>query len=339
MASLHRDPRGRSPYWFVAYRGGDGIRTLKSTKEIDFLGATIVAQMMVRVAEEERRQDTTKEVLNGIVQDTLRRLGIETKPEPTCRQWLEQWLANERGSVSAVSYAKYSLVIRQFLVSLGSRSNLKLSQIGEQDVIRFRDRLLSEGRISKTVNTTVRNLLKRPFTVAVQSGIISKNPVALVRALRGQAASKAVFTLEQVQALLSVAEGDWRGLVLCGFYLGGRISDMANLRWSNIDLDRGVIRFTQSKTGKEIQVPIHDDLKSWLRTHRNSITAVFPTLEGRQTGGTNGLSHGFAKLLREAGIQREEIRERSGEKGRVVYGLSCHALRHTCNSLLANSGV
>jgi hypothetical protein len=54
MASLHKDPRGRSPYWFVAYRRGDGVRTLKSTKETDVHRANIVAHMMIRVAEEER---------------------------------------------------------------------------------------------------------------------------------------------------------------------------------------------------------------------------------------------------------------------------------------------
>jgi hypothetical protein len=61
--SLHKDSRGRSPYWFVAYRRGDGIRTFKSTKERDLNRAKIVAQMFYRIAEEERRKDTTKDLL------------------------------------------------------------------------------------------------------------------------------------------------------------------------------------------------------------------------------------------------------------------------------------
>ena len=43
-------------------------------------------------------------------------------------------------------------------------------------------------------------------------------------------------------------------------------------QWSNVDLDRGVITFTQSKTQKEVQIPIHPDLGQWLRTNRTSIT-------------------------------------------------------------------
>ena len=91
MASLHKDPHGRSPFWYVAYRRGDGIRTLKSTRERDLHRAQLVAHGMVRVAEEEFRKDTTKSLLNGIVADTLRRLGIETKPEPKVTEFLNQW--------------------------------------------------------------------------------------------------------------------------------------------------------------------------------------------------------------------------------------------------------
>jgi integrase len=32
-------------------------------------------------------------------------------------------------------------------------------------------------------------------------------------------------------ALLSAAEGDWRGVILVGFYCGMRLNDACNLRW------------------------------------------------------------------------------------------------------------
>jgi integrase len=275
MASLHKDPYGRSPYLYVAYRRGDGVRAFKSTKETDPHRASIVAHMMVRVAEEENRRDTTKTLLNGIVQDTLRRLGIESKPEPTIRGFLEQWLQNEKGSVSEISYAKYDLVIRQFLESLGGRAGTKISQVNEADIIKFRDHLQKEGKTPKTINQVVRRLLKRPFKMALAQGLISMNPVATVRALKSKAANKACFTLEQVQSLLSVAKGDWEGLILGGFYSGQRLSDLARLRWSNVDLDRGCITLTTSKTQREMEIPIHDCLKSWLQTHKVDSTWVF----------------------------------------------------------------
>ena len=37
-------------------------------------------------------------------------------------------------------------------------------------------------------------------------------------------------------ALLSTADGDWRGVILVGFYCGMRLNDACNLRWRDIDL-------------------------------------------------------------------------------------------------------
>jgi integrase len=160
--------------------------------------------------------------------------------------------------------------------------------------------------------------------------------------LRGKPATKEVFTLAQIEALLSVSTGDWHGLILAGFFSAAGLSDLAKLKWSNVDFDKGehgCITFLQSKTQKMVLVPLHLSLSTWLRTHRNDSQWIFPTLCDRCTGGSAGLSHAFAVLLREAGIEREEIRERSGEKGRKVFALGFHSLRHTMNSILANEGV
>ena len=100
-----------------------------------------------------------------------------------------------------------------------------------------------------------------------------------------------------------------------------------------------MITFTQAKTGRTVQIPIHPNLSEWLKTQRNGSQWVFPTLADKTPGGTTGLSQNFAKLMKAAGIEREEIRERQGIKGRVVHALSYHSLRHTMNSILANEGV
>jgi hypothetical protein len=35
MASVHKDPRARSPYWYCAFYGPEGRRLFRSTKETD----------------------------------------------------------------------------------------------------------------------------------------------------------------------------------------------------------------------------------------------------------------------------------------------------------------
>ncbi|HEX3444784.1 MAG TPA: hypothetical protein VHS80_08695, partial [Chthoniobacterales bacterium] len=64
---------------------------------------------------------------------------------------------------------------------------------------------------------------RRPFKVALEEGIIDRNPVGAVRQLRGVTAEKGTFTPDQVQKLVAAARGDWKGLILAGFYTGARL--------------------------------------------------------------------------------------------------------------------
>ena len=43
MASVHKDPRGKSPYWFVSYRTLDRKQRFRSTKETDRTKAEAIA--------------------------------------------------------------------------------------------------------------------------------------------------------------------------------------------------------------------------------------------------------------------------------------------------------
>lgn len=342
MASLHKDPRGRSPCWYCAYRLGDGRRTMRSTGEVDRKRAKVKCECFERIAEEEARGAVSRDLLERIVNDTLYRLGHEPVQAPTVREFLETWLVGERGAVAPLTHSRYSQVVRDFLASLGSRADSKLTTIREADVLRYRDWLLSGGRSPQTVNNSIREILKRPFKIAVESGLLDRNPVALVRMLKGTKATKGTFSPEQISQLLSTLEGDWKGLTLAGWYTGARLGDLSRLRWSSVDLDEHTISFTQGKTGNVVKIPIHPELEAWLRANPGRAAAgafVFSTLCNRPLNGYTGLSSTFTRLVRKAGIEAPPIRERGGEHGRTVSSLSFHSLRHSFNSALANHGV
>jgi integrase len=149
--------------------------------------------------------------------------------------------------------------------------------------------------------------------------------------------------------LVEAAEGDWKGLIISAYYTGGRLSDLARLTWSNIDLSQNkkVIRFMQKKTkGKtpksKVEIPIHEALEEYLLSGPTSgalNVPVFPELHGKSGSGKSGLSTAFKRIMAKAGIDAGVIRERSGAAGRCVSALSFHSLRHSFNSALANAGV
>jgi integrase len=80
-------------------------------------------------------------------------------------------------------------------------------------------------------------VLKRAFKVAIDEGLISRNPCAMLRPIRDTGkVEKGTFSSEQISQLVEEAEGDWKGLILAGYFTRGRLSDLARLKWRNVDL-------------------------------------------------------------------------------------------------------
>jgi integrase len=240
--------------------------------------------------------------------------------------------------------------VADFLSGIGPVANQRLEAVTSEHVLKHREQLESEGRAPATVNFTVKRVLKRAFKAAIDEGIITRNPCATVRLIKDRGkVDKHVFSPEQVSKLIEAAEGDWKGLIISAYYTGGRLSDLARLTWSNIDLspNKKVIRFMQKKTkGKtpkaKVEIPIHEALEEYLLSgpiSDASNTPVFPELHGEPGSGKSGLSMAFKRIMAKAGIDAGVIRERIGAAGRSVSALSFHSLRHSFNSALANAGV
>jgi integrase len=258
------------------------------------------------------------------------------------REWLERWLKTEQGAVAQSTHERYSQIVRDFLLFLDTRAELRLEGLTTDDFLAYRDHLLRTGRSERTVNQTVRKILKRPFQAAWQEGILTRNPVAGVRHLRQKSAEKGTFTPGQITQLLRCAEGDWPGLILAGYYTGARLGDLARLKWESIDLAERSIAFTQKKTGAKIKVPIHAELLDYflsLSVPDDGRKPLFPKLYKMPGPGKSGLSMSFKRLMARAGIEEGIARQKKGDAGRNVSRLSFHSLRHSFTSALANAGV
>ena len=83
MASLHRDPRGKSPFWYCAFTDGDGKRHFRSTKEAKRKKAQAVRDGWQRAAELARKGLLTQvqalkvvsEIYEGVNQEPLNSAG------------------------------------------------------------------------------------------------------------------------------------------------------------------------------------------------------------------------------------------------------------------------
>jgi integrase len=212
-----------------------------------------------------RAGEITEAQLRKVLSSTLQRVTGKAIHAPTIAEWLNDWIKAREGTAAPSTLRKYRQVVGDFLRHLERRADSKLEAITPADFVSFRDFLLEGGRTPQTVNQLVRKVLAAPFTLAVKLGQIPANPLVAIAPLRTIAAQKGVFTSEQVAALVAAAEGDWKGVILAGYYTGARLQDVTNLQWSSVDLDQRMITFRAQKTGTKILVTIHSDLEDYLR--------------------------------------------------------------------------
>jgi integrase len=313
MSSVHRDNRGKTPYWIGAFTDEFGRRRKRSTETTDKHQAKTIVEGWQKAVDEARGGRLTEIKARQIVNEILERTTGRKLYAPTAQGYFEDWLRKEQGTISDHSQQKKSQVVRLFLESLGDRRLLSLEAITEADVVRFRDELLAAGRRPVTVNGLVRKILAKPFREARAKGLIQIDPVAGMKAIRDTRIQKETFTPEQIERLIKTAEGDWPGMVIAGYFTGARLSDLANLKWSNIDLAQRTITFRQRKTGTSVKIPLHSELEDYLLSipsSGNPDRPLFPSFFGKTSSGKSGLSMSFGRLMERAGIDSGAIRKR-----------------------------
>jgi integrase len=346
MASLWKHPR--SKYWYGCYTAADGRQLKRTTRETDKRKARIIAEAWEAAESLGRRgMLTSREQLYRVLEQTVERITGKPFEHYSVREWFTRWLKGEQGAVSVATLKRYRQVIGDFLSFLATRAEIRLEGLTTEDFAAFRDHLLARGLAPRTVNVVVRKILKRPVSAAVNDGILKRNPVASIRHLRDVRSEKGVFTPEQVRSLVEAADSEWQGLILFGYFTGGRLNDLAQLRWQSIDLAERSISFTQKKTearigAKKIKVPLHPELEDYLLSLSVPDTdtePIFPRLSRTRSTGKSGLSATFKRIMEKAGIDAGIARQKCGEGGRSVSALSFHSLRHSFTSALANAGI
>ncbi|MEG2076137.1 MAG: tyrosine-type recombinase/integrase [Victivallaceae bacterium] len=163
------------------------------------------------------------------------------------------------------------------------------------------------------------------------------------------------FTREQEQALLNVLadsthkvknKPEIRVIYYLGMFTGQRLKDCVLLQWHKVDLERRRIWVKQFKTGKEVTIPIADQLLTILQeamTWRQD-EYVCPNCAARYkkadaTGknvGSNQVGLDVLRVIRWIGLE-PSVEVPGRKKKATVYGF--HSLRHSFASHCAEAGV
>jgi integrase len=337
MASIHKDPRGKSPYWYCAYVSPEGKRCFRSTKQTDRKKALEFCLKLEKAASAARAGELTERTARKILDDILESVGGAKLKSESLRAFAANWLAGKELSVSLNAARHYRKAVGQFLEFLGQRADKPLSALVVRDIEGYRNLLLGSGVSNSTLQADLK-IIRRLLSGAQRQGHLLYNPAMAVDLPRAKSLEREVFSPEEVRALLGVADQEWKTLILAGYYLGIRLSDAARLCWDAVELANGVIFYSQAKTGRKVEAPLHPDLEEHLIVIAGDSPhgALAPRLSVTPAEGRTGLSNQFARIVEQAGLDRRIVRS---SQRRTFARRSFHSLRHSFASALTNVGV
>lgn len=188
------------------------------------------------------------------------------------------------------------------------------------------------------------------FNRAARERLVEGNPFCGIRVPKwalNESREREPFTREEVQRILTELPDEWPDMVAVCMLLGGqRLSDVACLRWSVVDEERGTVKVTDNKTNKPRIKPLIKPLRALLHRRKEEAAGwseyVFPYAQLRyaQAGDKSSkLSIEFAELLEERGIiSPPPPDERRAGKSRRFRSKTFHSLRTTSTTFLLDCG-
>jgi integrase len=292
--------RPDSKYWWISYQ---------------------LKHKQIRESTKSSRKSVALEALKHREMDIIRGIFRIKKRSPyiTFKELANIWLSRHSKIKNAPSsYQKNKERLEKHLIPF----------FGKYQVDEITPRLIDEYVASRidvigppTINRTLA-ILSKMFNDAIRWEYLFENPVKKVERLKEKRGPFNYLKRNEVKRLLEACTQTFYPVALCAVYTGMRASEIAGLRWRNVDLKKGIITLTETKSGKIRHVPINKKLKSCLEEiheHRESIY-VFARKGGRKR------SRDFRFSL-----------NRATEKA-VLRHTTPHDLRHTFASNFIMSG-
>lgn len=264
-------------------------------------------------------------------------VGLASAPPVTAEYFLQH---KPVGGES--NHYNFKNAIKKFLDFLGSSKMLRIDRITPamcQDFCRERLTQVAYGTVKHNVGH-----IKTVFNAAFRDGYIDKNPfdrislASLVTSNQRKAFRRLPFSPQEMNIIINDFPAPWRELALTSLLTGGqRLGDCCCLKWDAINFRDNIVAFNTQKTGKEIIVPMHRQLREvFMNRKGNGSPYVFPEAERRYKSGRGSLSCEFITLLKAFGILTlDNIKSQGGRNS--MSQKSFHSIRHTVVTLLRSS--
>ncbi len=346
MAFLFKHPKSR--FWIAGWKDEHGKRINRSTRVV--AKETKQSRKEAQRIADEYESATLKAKSAKQVRQTLADLQKEILgddlPIATISEYSRRFFDFKNGETNEKGLQQYRLIINRFLDWLGERCNHDIGRFTTADITRYRNELMKTYAPSTVANNI--KAIKAMFRMAHEEGMCSENPATTVKLSKRSTSTveRRAFTMDELSALLRIASGEWRSMIIFGLYTGQRLGDLATLRWSAIDLESMEIRLLTRKTKYPILQPIAEPLNEHILTMDSSddpAAYIHPQLAIRyERHGSGSLSNQFSDILAEIGLRKKvshkkKLGDREGLRNPSL--ISFHSLRATAVTLMHEAGV
>ena len=240
----------------------------------------------------------------------------------TVGSWLEVWMEN---------YARVKLRPSTFKTSQGFLKNHIKTQIGSipladltsLDLQRFYKHLLDGGRVDRIeakkkpkglAPKTVRNIhqmIGSAYNLAMEQKLVSKNPTQGCALPKVERKEMQTLPVEQLTSFLREAKDSGvYELYYLDLATGLRRGELLGLKWTDIDLDRGVLKIQRAisrQNGKVVETPLKT--KNAYRTLPLSADAIDVLMQraGLPRIRFHDLRHTFATMALQNGVDVKTV--------------------------------
>ncbi|HEY3155375.1 MAG TPA: site-specific integrase [Candidatus Eisenbacteria bacterium] len=164
---------------------------------------------------------------------------LDRRKVPTFGDFADQWIEEGRARWKWSTLAQYRNVLAKQLVPAFGR--LRLTAITESSILQLVTAWSDGGLSPRRINLIV-GLLKGILKAATRRHVIIINPSATVRFLPEPRTEVDPLSLSEIESFLQACPAFWRPYFITAFKTGARPSEMAALKWGDVDLKRETAR-------------------------------------------------------------------------------------------------
>ena len=262
--------------------------------------------------------------------------GRVTSEDPRVSDWGAVWLKNR--DVADKTLQSYKWMLSHMTPQVGSQRLSKLTPV----MIEAAYSELLENGLSPTSVGSVHRAFGNCIRSAHKKGLISRDVVSLCDAPRSTKRKPYVLSRIEWGRLVHASREEPTGL-LVEFLLktGMRVDvEALSLKWSQLDLDEGFAKVSESKTaaGEGRRIPLDIELKEQLRSLRREHQEL------KLSTGGDWNPHDFVFVNANGNRQsltnlRTRMYKRVKSAAEVPASLTFHDLRHNCGSYLLSEHV